>query len=66
MRLFRFLLTLWADRERDCPASFPFGKNERGINLDHLGAAGWAEADLSRLNGESVKQMFDFRDYRGF
>jgi hypothetical protein len=66
VQVLRFFLTLSADRERDCPASFPFGKDEGGINLDHSGAAGWAEADLPRPDAESVEQMFDFPDYRGF
>jgi hypothetical protein len=66
VRVLRFVLTLWADGERDCPASFLFGKNEDGINLNHSGAAGWAEADLCSLDAESVEQMFEFCDYRGF
>jgi hypothetical protein len=49
VRVLRFVLTLWADGERDCPASFLFGKNEDGINLNHSGAAGWAEADLCKV-----------------
>jgi hypothetical protein len=66
VQVFGFLLALSADRERDCPASLAFGKNEGGINLDHLGAAGLAKADLFRQDAESVEQMFDFCDYRGF
>jgi hypothetical protein len=66
VRVLRFVLALWADGERDCPASFLFGKNEGGINLNHSGTAGWAEADLCRLGAESVEQMLEFCDYRGF
>ena len=50
-----FLLTLWAGRDWNSPTSFRFRKNEGAINLDHFGAAGFAEADLPRPDAERVK-----------